>query len=152
MRAQSLPIADADRLYFPLNCTPAEFLHAVPLLDLTNGILVLEGTGADIVTQWLAQHASREGPIITPGMISPPSDWWYLRIDSAEFAAFAAVVEQAAEVPSAHLHICDADQLVLQWHDAFVSEACISRQLRGPALAQFLTALGNGWEEGAPSV
>lgn len=152
MPTQSLPIVNADRLYFPLDCTPAELIRAVPLLELANGILVLEGTDIDTLVRWLEHHASREGPSIPSGMISPPSDWWYLCINSVGFADFADVVEQIAEVPSAHLHVCDGDQLVLQWHDAFVNEACISRRLRGPALDRFLAAFGNRWEEGAPSV
>jgi hypothetical protein len=131
------------------SCSTSEFLRALELLRVDDGVLALEGTLSDKAHRWLDANARRDGLQISPGTLWPKSDWWYVPVTPNALNAFAETLND--EPPAVHLFVYQGQQVLLEWYDAFTDPLWLSRQLDGPALDQFVARVGGTLESVAQS-
>lgn len=131
---------------------PARFLRALAAFVPAGSTLMLEGGDHDDETRALLAKSSIPPPVIVArGTIWPRAQVFHLPATDATLEALAELMEH--RVPAQlcwHLHVYDAQGVVLEWHDAFDNLMGISKRVPVESVEALCAALKTYWKDGEP--
>ena len=110
------------------------------------------GAHSDELRAYLESNSISPVVKVARGTIWPRAELFHLPAMTATLAALAEEMERrnAAEL-CWHLHVYDAQGVVLEWYDAFDQPMWISNRVPVIALDEFCRTLGASWTDGEPA-
>ena len=126
------------------------FLRALPPLVPDGSILYLEGTGERHVAEYLERVSGPAEARVAMGTIWPRPDCYHVPLTSATTEAFAQFLEQhPAGYACSHCHVYNGSSILLEWHDAFMTDPMnVSRTIGREKVAEFAARLGSSFVAG----
>jgi hypothetical protein len=123
------------------------FLRALSPLVPDGSILYLEDTAETHVAEYLQGVSGPGQARVAVGTIWPRPDCYHVPLTSATAEAFARFLEQhPAGFVCAHCHVYHDGLVVLEWHDAFMSDPMyVSRTIGRGKVAEFAARLGSSF-------
>ena len=116
-------LTDTQALQVPPTRDAARFLRGLPVLFPDGAIVYFEGTTERPFAAWLSAHAVTPGLKIGAGTIWPRPDTYHVPLEAALLNEASSVVErEGISLPSIHVHVHDGTRVLLEWHDAFISD------------------------------
>lgn len=130
------------------------FLRALPSLVPDGSILYLEGTGEPHVAEYLERVAGPAQTRVAIGTIWPRPDCYHVPLTPTTTERFAQFLEQRpAGYVCTHCHVYLDGLVLLQWHDAFMTDPMyLSRSIGDKKVAEFAARLASSFSSGWASV
>ena len=121
-----------------------EFLRALMQWAPADGFLYLEGGYPDQeIKDFLARRAVPPAAEIDRGTIWPRPRVDHLPASQEVLEELAAIMEHHAEPELAiHFHVYQGDEVLLEWHDAFMQPMLISGSIPEETVKAFAQAMG----------
>ncbi|HEV2668562.1 MAG TPA: hypothetical protein VG324_26840 [Blastocatellia bacterium] len=109
--------------------------------------MYFEGTGESHVAEYLDRVSIPPQAQVAVGTIWPRPDCYHVPLIAATTEAFAQFLEQRpAGYVCTHCHVYRNGSVLLEWHDAFISDPMyLSREVSPEKVAEFAARLGSSF-------
>ena len=109
--------------------------------------MYFEDTGESHVADYLERVSIPAQAQVAVGTIWPRPDCYHVPFTAATAEAFAQFLEQRpAGYVCTHCHVYHNGVVLLQWHDAFISDPMyLSREISPEKVAEFAARLGSSF-------
>lgn len=132
---------------------PAVFLRKLPVLFPNDCFVYFEGTTDRAFAKWLKIKSVQTPSKVGLGTIVPKPDYYHIPLEPELLAEAADIVDdRGISFPSVHVHVHDATEVLLYWHDAFCDDPMLlAKSVSSDRILEFAKAIGSTAAQGKPN-
>jgi hypothetical protein len=119
-----------------------KYLRSLRQLEISDVVAYFEGTTEREIEHFLELHKAANPEPIAVGTIWPIPTKYHMPLDSDLLAELAQLVDHLKSYFCTHTHIYVPGRVILQWHDAFGTDAMYLGAIAENRVAEFASAIG----------